>query len=51
MEEQRQIQTVANDLHKSLNFFIDKVNMEQNIKLTTNNLRYNDWFLTMTHRQ
>ena len=27
-----QIQTVANDLHKSLNFFIDKANMEQNIK-------------------
>ena len=29
---QGRIQTVANDLHKSLNFFIDKANMEQNIK-------------------
>ena len=34
---QGRIQTVANDLHKSLNFFIDKANMEQNIEklLTT----------------
>ena len=26
------MQTVANDLHKSLNFFIDKANLEQNIE-------------------
>ena len=26
------METVANDLHKSLNLFIDKANMEQNIE-------------------
>ena len=30
--EQGRIQTVAYDLHKSLNFFIDKANMERNIE-------------------
>ena len=31
-DAQGRIQTVANDLHKSLNFFIDNANMEQNIE-------------------
>ena len=31
-KNQERIQTVANDLHKSFNFFIDKANMEQNIE-------------------